>query len=83
MLSGAFIGIHMASEKSDGDKSTLLGKCILQFEVNLNDIIAHKSLGMDVPEQAEIDKPDSLSAQHSAISMVICRAGTANEELPF
>ena len=39
----------------DGDKSKLRDKGILKAVVNIIDIIAHKLLGMDIWEQAQID----------------------------
>ena len=43
-------GIYKVLEMRDGDKG------ILKAVVNINDIIAHKLLGMNVWEQPEIDK---------------------------
>ena len=40
----------------DGDKRKLLDKGILKAVVNINNIIIHKLLGMDVQEKAELDK---------------------------
>ena len=40
----------------DGDKSKLRDKGILKAVVNITDVIAHKLLGMDVWEQADIDR---------------------------
>ena len=45
----------MFMEMHGGDKCKLLDKGILKAVVNINVIIAHKLLGMDVWEQAEID----------------------------
>jgi len=54
--SGASTGIYEALELRDDDKDRLLGKGVLKAVANVNDIIAPKLLGMDVREQAEIDK---------------------------
>ena len=54
--SGVSSGIYMALEMRDGDKSKLRDKDVLKAVVNIIDIIAHKLLGMDVSEQAEIDR---------------------------
>ena len=53
--SGVSTGIDIVSEMRDGDKSKLLGNGILKVVTNIIDIIAHKSLGMDVREQADND----------------------------
>ena len=54
--SGVSSGIYLVLEMRDGDKSKLRDKGILKAVVNIIDIIAHKLLGLDVLEQAEIDK---------------------------
>ena len=46
----------MVLEIRDGDEQHFLVKGILKAVVNINDILAHKVLSMDVWEQAEIDK---------------------------
>ena len=45
----------MVLEMRDGDTSKLLDNGILMAVVNINDIIAHKLLGVDVWEHAEMD----------------------------
>ena len=45
----------MVLEMCDGDTSKFLDNGILMAVVNINDIIAHKLLGVDVWEHAEID----------------------------
>ena len=47
--------IFMVLEMRDGDTSKLLDKGIRKAVVNINDTIAHKLLGVDVWEHAEID----------------------------
>merc|ERR1719495_1843651 len=54
--SGASTGIYEALELRDGDKGRLLGKGVLKACQNVNEIIAPKLTGMDVREQAKIDK---------------------------
>ena len=54
--SGASTGSFEAVELRDGDKSRYLGKCVLKAVENVNKIIAKELEGMNVFEQAEIDK---------------------------
>merc|ERR1740123_592352 len=54
--SGASTGIYEALELRDNDKGRLLGKGVLKAVSNVNDLIAPKLVGMDVREQAAIDK---------------------------
>eukprot|EP00928_Gymnodinium_smaydae_P020923 TRINITY_DN180_c0_g1_i3.p1 TRINITY_DN180_c0_g1~~TRINITY_DN180_c0_g1_i3.p1 ORF type:complete len:920 (+),score=241.01 TRINITY_DN180_c0_g1_i3:63-2822(+) len=54
--SGASTGIYEALELRDNDKSRLLGKGVLKAVKNVNEIIAPKLLGMDVTQQAKIDR---------------------------
>jgi len=54
--SGASTGIYEALELRDGDKSRLLGKGVLKAVDNVNKLIAPKLIGMDVFQQAAIDK---------------------------
>merc|ERR1719345_199100 len=54
--SGASTGIYEALELRDQDKGRLLGKGVLKAVANVNDIIAPKLIGMDVSDQAGIDK---------------------------
>ncbi len=54
--SGASTGAHEAVELRDGDKSTYLGKGVLNAVANVNDIIANELRGADVFEQNLIDK---------------------------
>merc|ERR1712136_412930 len=96
--SGASTGIYEALELRDGDKSKHLGKGVLKAVANINDIIAPKLLGMDVREQAKIDKlmVETLDGSKNewgwsksklganailAISMAVCRAGAAANEM--
>ena len=54
--SGASTGSFEAVELRDGDKSRYLGKGVLKAVDNVNKIIAKELEGMNVFEQAEIDK---------------------------
>merc|ERR1719343_762778 len=54
--SGASTGIYEALELRDNDKNRLLGKGVLKAVSNVNEIIAPKLVGMDVTDQAGIDK---------------------------
>ena len=54
--SGASTGSFEATELRDGDKSRYLGKGVLKAVENVNKIIAKELEGMNVFEQAEIDK---------------------------
>ena len=54
--SGASTGEREALELRDGDKSRYMGKGVLKAVENVNSIIAPELLGMDVTDQAAIDK---------------------------
>ena len=54
--SGASTGEREALELRDGDKSRYLGKGVLKAVENVNSIIGPAILGMDVTDQAAIDK---------------------------
>lgn len=54
--SGASTGTHEAVELRDGDKSTYLGKGVLNAVKNVNEKIAKELQGIDVFEQNLIDK---------------------------
>jgi enolase len=54
--SGASTGTREAVELRDGDKDRYLGKGVLRAVENVNDIIAHEILGMQVTEQAALDR---------------------------
>ncbi len=53
--SGASTGIHEAVELRDGDKSTYMGKGVLQAIENVNGPIAEELVGFPVEDQAGID----------------------------
>jgi len=54
--SGASTGENEALELRDGDKSRYLGKGVLKAVHNVNNVIAEELIGMDVTDQAGIDK---------------------------
>lgn len=54
--SGASTGEREALELRDGDKARYLGKGVLTAVNNVNDVLAEAVMGMDVTNQAEIDK---------------------------
>jgi enolase len=54
--SGASTGENEALELRDGDKSRYLGKGVLKAVHNVNNVIADEVIGMDVTDQAAIDK---------------------------
>ncbi|MGD0581822.1 MAG: phosphopyruvate hydratase [Bacteroidales bacterium] len=54
--SGASTGENEALELRDGDKNRYLGKGVLNAVNNVNNVIAEELLGMDVTDQAGIDK---------------------------
>ncbi len=54
--SGASTGEHEAVELRDGDKNRYLGKGVEKAVANVNEVIAPEILGLDVTQQALIDK---------------------------
>lgn len=54
--SGASTGENEALELRDGDKTRYLGKGVLKAVHNVNNVIAEEVIGMDVTDQAGIDK---------------------------
>lgn len=54
--SGASTGAFEAVELRDGDKSRYLGKGVLTAVKNVNEIVAEELIGMNVYDQAAIDK---------------------------
>lgn len=54
--SGASTGEYEAVELRDGDKSRYLGKGVLNAVDNVNNIIADELIGVDVTDQAGIDR---------------------------
>ena len=54
--SGASTGENEALELRDGDKSRYSGKGVLKAVHNVNNVIAEEIMGMDVTDQAGIDR---------------------------
>ena len=54
--SGASTGVHEACELRDGDKSTYLGKGVLQAVNNVNTVLNDELRGMFVDEQRALDQ---------------------------
>jgi enolase len=54
--SGASTGENEALELRDGDKNRYLGKGVLKAVYNVNNVIAEEVTGLDVTDQAAIDK---------------------------
>ena len=54
--SGASTGENEALELRDGDKARYLGRGVLRAGHNVNNVIAEEIVGMDVTDQAGIDK---------------------------
>ncbi len=54
--SGASTGENEALELRDGDKNRYLGKGVLKAVYNVNNVIAEDVIGLDVTDQAGIDK---------------------------
>lgn len=54
--SGASTGIHEAVELRDNDENSFMGKGVLRAVSNVNDIISQEIIGLQVSEQAMIDR---------------------------
>ncbi len=92
--SGASTGIHEAVELRDNDKSSYMGKGVLQAVKNVNDIIADPLLGWPVNDQAGIDKKlleldgtdnkGNLGANAMlAVSLAVAKAAAQESNLPL
>ena len=92
--SGASTGENEAIELRDNDKSRYLGKGVLKAVEKVNNVIAPALIGMDVTEQAKIDKvmldldgtenKSKLGANALlGVSMAVARAGAETSELPL
>ncbi len=92
--SGASTGIHEAVELRDNDKSSYMGKGVLQAVKNVNDIIADPLLGWPVNDQAGIDKKlleldgtdnkGNLGANAMlAVSLAVAKAAAQESSLPL
>src|SRR5947208_5669303 len=54
--SGASTGVHEAVELRDNDKKIYTGKGVLKAVANVQNLIAPKLIGLDVADQAGIDR---------------------------
>jgi len=92
--SGASTGEHEAVELRDGDKSRFAGKGVRKAVANVNHKIEPVLKGLDVREQANIDKKlieldgtptkKTLGANATlAVSLAAARAAAAGENLPL
>lgn len=86
--SGASTGVHEAVELRDGDSKKYIGKSVLKAVENVNTIIAKELDGLDVYDQAGIDKlmleldgTDNKSKLGAnailAVSMAVAKAAAA------
>jgi enolase len=92
--SGASTGEHEALELRDGDKKRYLGKGVLKAVANVNQSLGPAIIGLDVFDQAEIDKvlldadgtPNKSKLGANAllgVSMACARAGADVVGLPL
>ena len=92
--SGASTGVHEAVELRDGDKKIYSGKGVLQAVKNINDTISSELLGLEVSDQAGIDRlmigldgtdnKQKLGANAIlAVSMAVAKAAAEDAGLPL
>jgi len=92
--SGASTGAYEAVELRDGDKNRYLGKGVMKAVENVNNIIANEIIGLDVFDQAAIDKlmieldgtPNKSKLGANAIlgaSLAVARAAADELGLPL
>jgi enolase len=92
--SGASTGENEALELRDDDKSRYMGKGVLKAVHNVNNVISEEIIGMDVTEQAEIDKKmidlDGTKTKSSlganailGVSLAVAKAAAAYHGLPL
>jgi enolase len=92
--SGASTGENEALELRDGDKSRYLGKGVLKAVQNVNNVIAEEVMGMDVTDQAGIDKKmidlDGTKTKSNlganailGVSLAVTKAAAAYHGLPL
>jgi len=92
--SGASTGENEALELRDGDKSRYLGKGVLKAVNNVNNVIAEEIIGMDVTDQAGIDKKmlelDGTKTKSNlganailGVSLAVAKAAAAFHGLPL
>jgi len=92
--SGASTGENEAIELRDGDKARYLGKGVLKAVNNVNNVIAEEIMGMDVTDQAGIDKKmidlDGTSTKSNlganailGVSLAVAKAAAQLHGLPL
>ena len=92
--SGASTGENEALELRDGDKNRYLGKGVLKAVHNVNNVIAEEVIGMDVTDQAGVDKKmieldgtrtkSNLGANAIlGVSLAVAKAAAAYHGLPL
>ncbi|HVN58535.1 MAG TPA: phosphopyruvate hydratase [Bacteroidales bacterium] len=92
--SGASTGENEALELRDGDKSRYLGKGVLKAVNNVNNVIAEEVIGMEVTDQAGIDKKmidlDGTSTKSNlganailGVSLAVAKAAAQLHGLPL
>ena len=92
--SGASTGTHEALELRDGDKKIYGGKSVLKAVKNVEEIIFPALEGMDISDQRTIDQalidldgtPNKSKLGANAmlgVSMAVCRARAAGEDVPL
>src|SRR5512141_1360192 len=92
--SGASTGENEALELRDGDKSRYMGKGVLKAVHNVNNVIAEEITGMDVTDQAGIDKKmidlDGTKTKSSlganailGVSLAVAKAAAQAHGLPL
>ena len=92
--SGASTGENEALELRDDDKNRYLGKGVLKAVYNVNNVIAEEIIGMDVTDQAGIDKKmidlDGTKTKSTlganailGVSLAVAKAAAAYHGLPL
>jgi len=92
--SGASTGENEALELRDGDKNRYLGKGVLKAVHNVNNVIAEEIIGMDITDQAGIDKKmidlDGTKTKSSlganailGVSLAVVKAAATYHGLPL
>ncbi len=92
--SGASTGENEALELRDGDKARYLGKGVLKAVHNVNNVIAEEVIGLDVTDQAGIDKKmidlDGTKTKSNlganailGVSLAVAKAAAAYHGLPL
>jgi len=92
--SGASTGENEAIELRDGDKSRYMGKGVLKAVANVNNVIAHALIGVNVLNQRAIDKQmialDGTKTKSNlganailGVSLAVAKAAAAYLEIPL